>query len=82
MINVCSQCLRLNPLANKKCYYCQKDCHLMEVSAYGNFRVSQLKKRPKEPREEAAEDFDCDYPDLRVFTDSYEKTTDFILVRP
>lgn len=54
----------------------------MEVSAYGNFRVSQLKKRPKEPREEAAEDFDCDYPDLRVFTDSYEKTTDFILVRP
>jgi len=51
MVNVCLDCLRLNPLGNKKCYYCQGVCE--EMSAQ---RLSELMLQKNNAKEEHKEE--------------------------
>lgn len=75
MINVCSQCLRPNPLGREKCVYCGSDCQQLESQEYGQFC---LRRKQKEVFEENS----C--PDLKVFTDCRKMDDQFelIIARP
>ena len=48
MINVCKNCLRLNPLGEKKCHYCPGDCQEIASQDLAEFWLEQLKKKAKE----------------------------------
>ena len=79
MINVCSQCLRLNSLGKKKCVYCQSNCAEIESSAYGQFCLSKLKKEGNQ--KQSMED---DYPDLKIFEEcrNMDNHPEMIFARP
>lgn len=87
MINVCSQCLRLNPLGNKQCNYCQADCQQINAGDLGQLMVTvRSKNRQKggDGKIDSQEEELADYPDLRVYEDSRKITGQFeiVLARP
>ena len=79
MINVCCQCLRINPLANKKCSHCPGECQQMESLVYGQFRVAQQKKEGQK-KFKKEENWEKECPDLKIFEDCRNMPNQFDLV--
>jgi hypothetical protein len=81
MINVCTCCLRINPLDSKKCHYCQGKCKTMKSLAYGQFRVDSQEKTNKKKEEDNDREKFCE---LQIFEDCYRQRdeTDLIIARP
>ena len=67
MINVCTGCLRLNPLGLKQCNYCQGICQEIKSLDFGQFCIKQQKQTKEEDKN--FEDLLLDYPDLKIFAD-------------
>ncbi len=87
MINVCTGCLRLNSLGQKKCLHCRDTCQAMESQDYGRFMLrSHGKKGQKEEQaeNEDSEDNISEYPDLKVFEDcaNLNNPWELYLLRP
>jgi len=50
MINVCLDCLRPNPLSEKKCGYCQSDCQAIKTQEFGIFMITRQKQNKEKEK--------------------------------
>ncbi|OGY42461.1 MAG: hypothetical protein A2Y67_00295 [Candidatus Buchananbacteria bacterium RBG_13_39_9] len=81
MINVCTCCLRINPLGSKRCHYCQGKCQAMKSLAYGQFRTGREGKNNE--KKEGGNDQE-EFCELQIFEDCYRQRdeTELIIARP
>lgn len=81
MINVCSQCFRLNPLDRQRCHYCQGECEKIHALAFSHFRLS-CQNGGKTGRKETMEEIE-QYPDVLIFADCRNQADEeMIFARP
>jgi len=83
MINICSQCLKINPLSDNQCHYCQGICQPIKPLDFGQF-CAQRQKKGEGKSQEKEIDWEKLYPDLRLFADccAMSDPFDLILARP
>ena len=88
MINVCTNCLKLNPLGEKKCGYCRHDCQAIKSNDFGGFMLGrQSKNKSKEGQKVLAEEDENifeEYPDLKIFEEcrNLPDPFDLVIARP